>query len=112
MHSDLILFELPKPCNSRDYTLNKEDTMLRTDSRWTLQVKKASYKEIHLPLGVVGRGVSTKRSTFLPNSEGAQCVRQRAGSLCKEETPITIDWAHRRDAVEAGQRTYSSRGVD
>lgn len=75
-------------------------------------VKKVSYKEIHLPLGVVGGGCLQKRSTFLPNSEGAQCVRQRAGSLCKEEPPTAIDWAHPRDAVEAGQRTYSSRGVD
>lgn len=57
-----------------------------------------------------GWGGSTKRSTFLPNSEGAQCVRQRAGSLCKVEPPIAIDWAHSRDAVEAGERTYSSRG--
>lgn len=39
--------------------------MLRTDSRWTLQVKKVSYKEIHLPLGVVGGGVSTKEEHFL-----------------------------------------------
>lgn len=77
--------------------------------------KKTSYKDVHLPLGVVGgdgSGESAKRCTFLPNSEeGAECVRQGAGSLCEEQPPRALEWARSRDAVEAGRRTYSSRGA-
>lgn len=65
--------------------------MLRTDSRWTLQVgekkKKARDKEIHMPLGVVVVGAVYKRTTFLPNSEGAQCVRQESGESLQGRTP-------------------------
>lgn len=94
--------------------------MLRRDSRWTLQVKKKKKKKDQLqrrPSATGcgwgdGSGESAKRCTFLPNSEeGAECVRQGAGSLCEEQPPRALEWARSRDAVEAGRRTYSSRGA-
>lgn len=54
--------------------------MLRTDSRWTLQVKKASYEEIHLPLGVVG-GVYKEEHFFAQLSGRAVRAPESGESL-------------------------------
>lgn len=68
--------------------------------------EKASYKEIHLPLGVVG---VCREEHLWPTLE--ESARARELGICKKWTPITIDSAHKRDAVELGLRTYSARGA-
>lgn len=76
--------------------------------------KKASYKDIHLPLGVVGVGVGSvpRGALFCPTLKRARsaCARER-GVCTKEQPPWALGWARSRDAVEAGRRTYSSRGA-
>lgn len=90
--------------------------MLRTDSRWTLQVGKKKKKPVtkksicHWVWWWWGQ--STRGPLSCPTLRARSACAKRAGSLCKEEPPIAIDWAHSRDAVEAGPRTYSSRGAD
>lgn len=62
--------------------------------------EKASYKEIHLPLGVVG---VCKKGAFGQLCGGGS-ARQRAERICKKRPPMTRDWTHNGEAVESDCR--------
>lgn len=64
--------------------------------------KKASYKEIHLPLGVVG--VCTEERPWPTLEEGARARDLSISATTKKRPPKTTDWTHNGDAVESGCR--------
>lgn len=68
--------------------------MLRRDSRWTLQVKKkkkkTSYKDVHLPLGVVGgMGVGSlpRGALFCPTLKRVRSACARERGVCARNSP-------------------------
>lgn len=59
--------------------------------------EKASYKEIHLELGVVE---FCREERLWPTLQKGAHVREL--SYLQKRPPKTIDWTHNRDAVESG----------
>lgn len=85
--------------------------MLRTDSKWTLQVRKPSYKEKSICHWV---WLGSARRAPLANSGGGG-ARPGAERICKKRPPVTRETGptmgtpSSRAAV--GMRSYSSRGA-